>query len=224
MHLFPTCGTKINTFLRLKLHRRRFCCANHNRTRGTPCRLPIVSFSLYHASFHLSLLNLQTGMGNYPFSLFTLPQILRWPRVVFLPVFCLGFSPQHQTSTACFATCGRNRATLVLTCSPVCSPTSTPKPRAEGSSPSAPATKPAKTLGFRRFSFFMCCIAIWCILVRISGFPTRPYRLHPSPAPKTHPVSPFSGFSGCVFAFFAVLWAQNFRTGFCASCRTAITG
>ena len=117
MHLFPTCGTKINTFLRLKLHRRRFCCANHNRTRGTPCRLPIVSFSLYHASFHLSLLNLQTGMGNYPFSLFTLPQILRWPRVVFLPVFCLGFSPQHQTSTACFATCGRNRATLVLTCS-----------------------------------------------------------------------------------------------------------
>ena len=118
MHLFPTCGTKINTFLRLKLHRRRFCCANHNRTRGTPCRLPIVSFLLYHASFHLSLLNLQTGMGNYPFSLFTLPQILRWPRVVFLPVFCLGFSPQHQTSTACFATCGRNRATLPLPRSP----------------------------------------------------------------------------------------------------------
>ena len=105
MHLFPTCGTKINTFLRLKLHRRRFCCANHNRTRGTPCRLPIVSFSLYHASFHLSLLNLQTGMGNYPFSLFTLPQILRWPRVVFLPVFCLGFSPQHQTSTASKTAC-----------------------------------------------------------------------------------------------------------------------
>ena len=68
-------------------------------------------------------------------------------------------------------------------------------------SPSAPAKKPAKTLGFRRFPFFMCCIAIWCILVRISGFPTRPYRLHPSPAPGTHPVSPFSGFSGCVFSF-----------------------
>ena len=139
MHLFPTCGTKINTFLRLKLHRRRFCCANHNRTRGTPCRLPIVSFLLYHASFHLSLLNLQTGMGNYPYSLFTPPQILRWPRVVFLPVFCLGFSPQHQTSTACFATCGRNRATLPLPVPPVRFPTSTPKPRAEGSSPSAPA-------------------------------------------------------------------------------------
>ena len=37
-------------------------------------------------------------------------------------------------------------------------------------SPSAPAKKPAKTLGFRRFPFFMCCIAIWCILVRTPGF------------------------------------------------------
>ena len=54
-------------------------------------------------------------------------------------------------------------------------------------------------------------------------FPIRPHPLLPPPAPKTHPVSPFSGFSGCVFAFFAVLWAQNFRTGFCASCRIAFT-
>ena len=90
-------------------------------------------------------------------------------------------------------------------------------------SPSAPAKKPAKTLGFRRFPFFMCCIAIWCILVRISGFPTRPYRLHPSPAPKTHPVSPFLAFSGCVFLFFAVFLVQNFRAGFCASCRIMVT-
>ena len=55
-----------------------------------------------------------------------------------------------------------------------------------------------------------------------SGF-TRSQLFPSSPAPKTHPVSPFSGFSGCVFAFFAVLWAQNFRTGFCASCRIAFT-
>ena len=106
MHLFPTCGTKINTFLRLKLHRRRFCCANHNRTRGTPCRLPIVSFLLYHASFHLSLLNLQTGMGNYPFSLFTLPQILRWPRVVFLPVFASDFSRSTKPAPPSFGLAG----------------------------------------------------------------------------------------------------------------------
>ena len=37
-------------------------------------------------------------------------------------------------------------------------------------SPSAPATKPAKTLGFRRFSFCTCCMVIWCILVRTPGF------------------------------------------------------
>ena len=43
------------------------------------------------------------------------------------------------------------------------------------------------------------------------------------PAPKTHPVSPFSGFSGCVFLFFAAFWPQNFHAGFCASCRIAVT-
>ena len=90
-------------------------------------------------------------------------------------------------------------------------------------SPSAPATKPAKTLGFRRFPFFMCCMAMWFILVRILGFLTRLHLLHPSPAPKTHPVSPFLAQTGCVFVFFAVSWLQNFRAGFCASCRIAFT-
>ena len=130
---------------------------------------------------------------------------------------------EHQTSTAppgLAAGIGRHRD---LHRSPLRFLTSTPKPRAEGSSPSAPATKPAETLGFRRFPFFMCCIAIWCILVRISGFPTRPYRLHPSPAPETHPVSPFSDDFGCVFLFFLVFRAQNFRLCFCASCCIAFT-
>ena len=45
-----------------------------------------------------------------------------------------------------------------------------PKPRAEGSSPSAPATKPAKTLGFCRFSFCMCCMVMWFALVQTPGF------------------------------------------------------
>ena len=72
----------------------------------------------------------------------------------FSPVLARIISSQYQTSTACFGTCGRGWAALGLSCSPLCSPTSTPKPRAEGSSPSAPATKPAKTLGFRRFPFF----------------------------------------------------------------------
>ena len=65
--------------------------------------------------------------------------------------------------------------------------TSTPKPRAEGrvrsggdrpaptepageTSPSAPAKKPAKTLGFRRFPFFMCCMVMWFTLVRTLFF------------------------------------------------------
>ena len=65
-------------------------------------------------------------------------------------------------------------------------------------SPSAPAKKPAKTLGFRRFSFYTCCMGVGFTLVRISGSPTRPHLPHPSLAPKTHPVSPFLGFSGCV--------------------------
>ena len=37
-------------------------------------------------------------------------------------------------------------------------------------SPSAPATKPAKTLGFRRFAFCTCCMGVECILVRTPGF------------------------------------------------------
>ena len=71
--------------------------------------------------------------------------------------------------------------------------------------------------------FFMCCIAIWCILVQISGFPTRPHRLHPSPAPGTHPVSHFSGFSGCVSLFLPSFDLQNFRLRFCAFCRVGVT-
>ena len=43
--------------------------------------------------------------------------------------------------------------------------------------------------------------------------------------PKTvrTPVSPFSGFSGCVSPFLSSFDLQNLRTGFCASCRIAVT-
>ena len=76
--------------------------------------------------------------------------------------------------------------------------------------------------------FLFSCVAwFWCSF----GFGHRVFspgfiRFQPfssSPAPKTHPVSPFSGFSGCVFLFFAAFWPQNFRLGFCASCRIAVT-
>ena len=92
---------------------------------------------------------------------------------IFLPFSLLParkISPQHQTSTACFVTCGGNRETSPLPRSWLRSPTSTPKPRAEGSSPSAPAKKPAKTLGFRRFPFCMCCMVLVFIWVRTPGF------------------------------------------------------
>ena len=57
--------------------------------------------------------------------------------------FCVRFFaccfPQHQTSTALLCVSRANRATPVLPRSPARFLTSTPKPRAEGSSPSAPA-------------------------------------------------------------------------------------
>ena len=76
--------------------------------------------------------------------------------------------------------------------------------------------------------FLFSCVAwFWCSF----GFGHRVFspgfiRFQPfssSPAPKTHPVSPFSGFSGCVFLFFAAFWPQNFHAGFCASCRIVVT-
>ena len=76
--------------------------------------------------------------------------------------------------------------------------------------------------------FLFACVALlfgafWFgHLVFSSGF-TRPQPFSSPPAPKTHPVSPFSGFSGCVFLFFAGSRAQNFRAGFCASCCIVLT-
>ena len=209
MHLFPTCGTKINTFLRLKLHRRRFCCANHNRTRGTPCRLPIVSFSLYHASFHLSLLNLQTGMGNYPFSLFTLPQILRWPRVVFLPVFASDFSRSTKPAPPSFGLAGetgQHRPSPAPWCT-FPHPLQNRVPRVQVLLPLPIHLSPglAKTAWPGAFSCLclvghgllnpaLCCIRCCPPASVLNRF----LPLFSPPAPKTHPVSPFLGFSGCV--------------------------
>ena len=168
---------------------------------------------------------------------------------------------KHQTSTTLLSFEQGNRATLPLSCSLCAVSTSTPKPRAEGSSPSAPAKnreastmlaslffvsahkdsatrhgcalrsacrgvserqwrsaanrprrqprpspsapakKPAKTLGFRRFPFFMCCIAIWCILVRISGFPPVRTGCTPPQHPKRTRFRPFWPKSGAFFSF-----------------------
>ena len=58
---------------------------------------------------------------------------------MFFPSLSLKISSQHQISTAVSGLVWENRATLPLPRSWLRSPTSTPKPRAEGSSPSAPA-------------------------------------------------------------------------------------
>ena len=133
---------------------------------------------------------------------------------------------EHQTSTAppgLAAGIGRHRD---LHRSPLRFLTSTPKPRAEGSSPSAPAKNRRKHCVSAGF-LFTCVVWLWCSRWFRHRFIapgcTRSHLFPSSPAPKTHPVLPFSGFSGCVFLFFAVFLVQNFRAGFCASCRIVVT-
>ena len=55
-------------------------------------------------------------------------------------------------------------------------------------------------------------------------FSTCPHPLSSLPAPKTHPVSPVSDDFGCVSLFLPSFDLQNFRAGFCASCRIVVTG
>ena len=87
--------------------------------------------------------------------------------------------------------------------------------------------KTGENTGFSPVSFFHVLHGYVVHFGSDTGFsPPGFIRSQPSsspPAPKTHPVSPFSGFSGCVFLFFAVFRPQNFCPGFCASCRIAST-
>ena len=82
-------------------------------------------------------------------------------------------------------------------------------------SPSAPATKPAKTQCFRRFSFFMCCMVLVFIWVRTPGFLTRFY-----PFPTV--LIPSSTRNAPSFAFFG-LFRVRFRI-FCCFAGAKFTG
>ena len=83
-----------------------------------------------------------------------------------------------------------------------------PTEAAAETSPSAPARKPAKTLGFRRFSFCLCCMGMGFILVRTLGFPIRFYPFPTVPISSSTQNAP--GFAlfrlfrvrFCVFRFF----------------------
>ena len=144
----------------------------------------------------------------------------------FLPLFvCFGtkiFS-QHQISTTLLGLVRENRATPVLTRSLVRSPTSTPKPRAEGSSPSAPATKPAKTLGFAGFLF--SCVVWPCGAFWFGFWVSPPVRTGCTSLqhPERTRFRPFEGWIGGGWLFLSSFDLQNFRAGFCASCRIAFT-
>ena len=74
----------------------------------------------------------------------------------FSPVLARKISSQHQTSTAPFLTCGRNRATPALPCSLLHFPTSTPKPRAEGRASASGALPRADRSGAKTKSFCPC--------------------------------------------------------------------
>ena len=116
---------------------------------------------------------------------------------------------QHRT----FSSCRRKRATPPLPLSRLRSSTSTPKPRAEGSSPSAPAKKPAKTLGFRRFSFCTYCVRMGFILVQTAGFCTWFYPFPTVPIPSSTKNTPGFAFFGLFrvrFSLFRCFWGAKF--------------
>ena len=78
--------------------------------------------------------NGETSLARYDIIVKTFWGLPSW----FL-VWIENFSSQHQTSTTLSGTCGRNRSTPALPRSPLCVPTSTPKPRAVSSNLTAPA-------------------------------------------------------------------------------------
>ena len=88
------------------------------------------------------------------------------------------------------------------------------QPRA---SPSAPATKPAKTLGFRRFSFYMCCMVLVFTLVQSPAFRTWFDPFSPAPIPSSTQNAPGFAFFGLFrvrFSLFCCFLAAKFLPAF----------
>ena len=78
----------------------------------------------------------------------------------------------------------------------------------------APAKKPAKTLGFRRFSFCTCCMGMGFTLVQTLGFPIRSHLFPTAATPSSTQNAPdFSYFrlkSGAFRCFCLLLTCKNF--------------
>ena len=84
-------------------------------------------------------------------------------------------------------------------------------------SPSAPATKPAETLGFCRFSFCMCCMGMGFILVRTLGFLIwfDPFSIVPIPSSTQNaPGFAFFGLNRVRFSLFRCFLAAKFSPWF----------
>ena len=81
-------------------------------------------------------------------------------------------------------------------------------------SPSAPATKPAETLGFCWFSFCTCCMGMGFTLVQTLGFPIRSHLFPTAATPSSTQNAPdFSYFrlkSGAFRCFCLLLTCKNF--------------
>ena len=141
-------------------------------------------------------------------------------------VFWNGRTEKHQTSTARFRLAeenGQHRPFPSLACV-LPHPLQNRVPRVQVLLPLPQnRRKPSVFTGF----LFSCVAWFWCShwfghWSFSSGF-TRSQSFPSPPAPKTHPVSPFSGFSGCVSLFLPSFDLQNFRLCFCASCRIVLT-
>ena len=82
-----------------------------------------------------------------------------------------------------------------------------------------PCQKPAKTLGFRRFSFCLCCTGMGFTLVRTPGFPIRlhlPLTVLIPSSTQNAPGSAFFGlFLGALFCFPLFLGRKIFRLFLC---------
>ena len=87
-----------------------------------------------------------------------------------------------------------------------------PEPAGE-TSPSAPATKPAKTLDSRRFSFCTYCVRMGFILVQTAGFCTWFYLFPTVPIPSSTKNTPGFAFFGLFrvrFSLFRCFWGAKF--------------
>ena len=133
------------------------------------------------------------------------------------PVLTHKIFSQHQTSTARFRAGWKNWATPALPRSRLHVSTSTPKPRAEGSSPSAPAKKVRYPL-LRHLTFSLVCGMSWQRgtaaprAVRVEGrwspvatVQRRPRR-QPRPSPSAPATKPVKTLGFRRLSFLCVVW------------------